>query len=171
MGDFDGVNGPDLATVNSFTSNVSVLLNLGNGTFGAAANIGMPGTPRTLAVGDLDGVNGPDIAVANETSGAVTVLFSQGNGTFAAPVDFTAGPHQFMGVAMGDANLDGKPDLLLAGRELVVLLNLGGGTFGTPFRYAVFADAVVLADLDGQGRQDLVLVTSTANAVGVGLSP
>ncbi|MHC4219824.1 MAG: hypothetical protein ACYSU7_15390, partial [Planctomycetota bacterium] len=84
IGDLDGVNGPDLAVANVWSDDVSVLLNLGDGTFAAAVAYAAGDGPKSVAIGDLDGVNGPDLAVANWHSDDVSVLLNQGDGTFAA---------------------------------------------------------------------------------------
>ncbi len=66
------------------------------------------------------------------------------------------------GLAVGDADDDGRPDLLLLGEGRVVLRpGLGDGTFGTPdapLPAPPSPDAVVLADFDHTGHLD-VLVT------------
>jgi hypothetical protein len=76
MGDLDGADGPDLAVTNGCCDGVLVLLNQGDGTFGAAVAYGAGDGPASVAVGDLDGVNGPDLAAANWRSDDVSVLWS-----------------------------------------------------------------------------------------------
>ncbi len=88
IGDLDGVNGPDLAVVNVFSDDVSVLLNQGDGTFAAAVHYDAGSFPSSVAVGDLDGVNGPDLAVANFNSNDVSVLL---NLCTVAALDFKPG--------------------------------------------------------------------------------
>lgn len=83
--DVDGDGAPDLITANRGTSDVSVSLNNGTGTFGAIRSFDVSDTnpvvpdtnPRApLAVADLNGDCAVDIAVANENS-TVTVLINQ----------------------------------------------------------------------------------------------
>ncbi len=66
--DFDGINGPDVATGNFRTRNVSVLLNNGNATFAPPVTypVGtLPSLVGRIAGADFDGVNGPDLAVTD----------------------------------------------------------------------------------------------------------
>ena len=76
---------------NGNQSNVSVLLNSGIGTFGAAVNYGAGLTPTSVAIGDLNGDGKPDLVVANNQGNSVSVLLGNGNGTFAAAVNYSAG--------------------------------------------------------------------------------
>jgi hypothetical protein len=131
IGDLDGANGPDLAVANDDSHDVSVLLNLGHGTFGAAVAYFAGDSPQSVAVGDLDGANGPDLAVANggnypDWNDDVAVLLNQGDGTFAAAVSYRAGEHPRY-VAVGDLDGAGGPELAVAdpsSDEVFVLLNL-----------------------------------------------
>jgi len=86
VGDFDGVNGLDLATANLADNNVTVLLNNGSGSFVAAAGSPFPAghQPFSVAVADFDGTNGPDLATANTVSSDVTVLLNDGSAGFSA---------------------------------------------------------------------------------------
>ena len=63
---------------------------------------------------NLDGV--PDVVTANFMTGNASVLLGIGNGRFEAPIDTgptadPAGGKISYGVAVGDFNGDGKPDL------------------------------------------------------------
>src|SRR5262245_51647804 len=53
VGDFNGDGKPDLVLANGGTSNVSVLLGNGDGTFQSAASFGGLSGPLSVAVGDL----------------------------------------------------------------------------------------------------------------------
>ena len=55
MGDLDGDGVLDLATANSNSNNVSVLLGNGDGTFRPALYFVAGTTPLSVAIGDLDG--------------------------------------------------------------------------------------------------------------------
>ena len=94
------------------SSDVSVLLGTGDGTFQAAVAFPAGRYPLSVAVGDLNGDGMPDLAVANDWSSDVLVLRGTGDGTFQAAVDvpLPAGSNP-SSVAVGDFNGDGKPDL------------------------------------------------------------
>lgn len=74
----------DLATLNQSSGSISVMTNLGGGTFGEATILTGGDSPENLAAGDLDMDNVADIALANRSSGDVTVHINQ---TCDAPSD------------------------------------------------------------------------------------
>ena len=55
----------------------------------------------------------------------------------------------FYQLAAGDLNHDGKPDLVLTGGSLSVMLNNGDGTFKNTTDYAGISNSVALGDFDG----------------------
>ncbi len=89
VADFDGDGKPDLAIANGSGLDVSVLINLGNGTFTAAVSYPVGGTAVSVAAADFNGDGKPDLAVADQSK--VSVLLNLGKGTFAAPVGYAAG--------------------------------------------------------------------------------
>jgi len=125
--------------------------------------------PLRLALADLDGDRRLDILVTNDNgdsrspASGVSVLLNQGGGTYASPRSYRAtGPYQTY-LAVGDVNGDGKPDLMVTGGPyLDVLLNNGDGTLAAPVHneIAVSAGNVVIADLDGDGDNDLVVAAA-----------
>jgi hypothetical protein len=126
IGNLDGINGPDLVVANLSSDDVSVLLNLGDGTFASAVAYASGDGPETVAVGDLDGDNDLDLAVANFHGDDVSVLLNQGDGTLAAAVAYAAGEEPWF-VAIGDLDRAGGLDLAVTnylGDDVSVLLNL-----------------------------------------------
>ena len=63
--DFDGDTVPDLVTTNNRSSDVSVLLGNGDGSFQTAVFFAAGASPRSVAVADLDGDSVPDLVTAN----------------------------------------------------------------------------------------------------------
>jgi hypothetical protein len=125
VGDFNGDGKPDLAVTtitSSGTTNsygVSVLQNLGNGTFAAAHNYAVGGG-FSVAVGDFNHDGKLDIVT---TGPEMDVLLNNGDGTF--------GPSQKVGpggssLVVADFNGDGWLDLVqidASGTTIDVLLN------------------------------------------------
>ncbi len=92
---------------------MSVLLNLGAGTFAKNVDYATGSQPSFVAIGDLNGDGKPDLATANQNENAVSVLLNLGAGTFAAKVDYATGAYP-QTVALGDLNGDGRPDFAAA---------------------------------------------------------
>jgi hypothetical protein len=172
VGDFNGDGKADLAVANAASSNVSVLLGNGNGTFQAAVNYAAGDDPDSVAVADFNGDGKADLAVANYLGNNVSVLLGNGNGTFQAAVNYgvSSGPYS---VAVGDFNGDGKADLAVANYDsdnLSVLLGNGDGTFQAVMNYGVGASkpsSVVVGDFNGDGKADLAVTKSDSSNVGV----
>ena len=90
----------------------------------------------------------------------VTVLLGNADGTFQTANNFGVGVFPD-GVAVGDFNGDGKPDLargeLFQDSSVSVLLGNGDGTFGTPqfLDGGGLSPAVAVGDFNGDGKPDL----------------
>ena len=138
--------------------------------------------PRIPAIGDLDGDGMPDIAVANQTANTVSVFRNTSassainSSSFAAKVDFVASVATF-DVVIADLDGDGKQDLATANsaNTVSVLHNtstpgtINGSSFATKVDFVTdLAPAgLTVADLDGDGKQDLVTANQSANTVSV----
>jgi len=109
------------------------------GTFQAPVHYTTGYRSTALVVGDVNGDGKPDVAVANAglpgDPGSVSVFLQDPAtpGALLAPAIYRGswGP---MGVALGDMDGDGLPDLVLADGDIVVRYNTPGapGTFGPP---------------------------------------
>ncbi len=95
VGDFNGDGKLDLATANSDSANVTVLLGNGSGGFAAAAGgpLAVGFQPQSVAVGDFNGDGIQDLVTANAITNNVTLLLGNGSGGFAAATGspFTVG--------------------------------------------------------------------------------
>jgi len=141
-----------------------VLLNDGHGVFTAGTGAFDPGAcPMDVAGGDLDGDGLVDLSTANCSADLVTVQFGDGTGAFPAALPLQAGKYP-QGIRIADLNADGRPDLLVTLRQnggigndgTVMLLGLGAREFGPPIPLGTGNQPVEVADVDGDGKPDLV---------------
>jgi hypothetical protein len=149
---------------------VSVLLH------GSSAGTFLPGvdypagtSPAAVQVGDLNGDGLPDILVADYLGSLVVLLQSPaGDGTFQAAVSHGTHTPGSCSLAVGDLDGDGRLDVVVAnagppgdpGSVAVFLQDPATpGALKPPVRYRGYWGPlwVVIADLDGDGRPDLVV--------------
>jgi hypothetical protein len=172
-GDFNGDGRLDLAASNKDSGDVSVLLGRGDGTFQGQARYGAGFQPWYVVAGDFNGDGRADLATANALSHDVSILLGLGNGTFlsdlANPRPAQVNPQ---GVAVGDFNRDGIPDLATvsySGHDLFVFLGRGDGTFQEPLRLPTGSTPVwvISADVNGDGIADLVTANCFSSNVSI----
>lgn len=172
VADFNGDGKPDIAVVNSGSSNVSILLGNGDGTFQSAKNFDVGKSMTSIFAGDFNGDGKLDIAVflpgdpSNSVTGEVRILLGNGDGTFQPPIA-TALTMGAVSLKTADFNADKKADLILSNLDpvtqvvtLEILLGKGDGAFQPPVQIPVSAlnSAVFsLADFNKDGKPDLAV--------------
>src|SRR5262249_42609437 len=109
--DLDRDGHPDLVVSNSGSGTVSVLMGVGDGTFGIESEYNVGVLPTDVAIGDLDQDGHLDLAVTVYGENSVAVLRGVGDGTFLARTTLRAGQGP-VGVLITDLNLDGIPDVV-----------------------------------------------------------
>jgi hypothetical protein len=171
-GDVNADGRTDLVAANVNQSSVSVLLGVGDGTFQAPRHFVANTGPSTVALGDFNGDTRVDLVVGNYYVDTVSILLGSGDGNFGAPQAFTIGNGPLM-VATGDFNGDGALDVAAANYQralpstVSVLLGNGNGTLGQLRSYptGVGPASIAVADLDGDGKQDLAVPNYGSNTV------
>jgi hypothetical protein len=136
----------------------SILIGNGDGTFQPRVDYATAKFPSQVAVGDFNGDGKPDLAVTDGEGyyRNVSILMGNGDGTFQPPVDYGAGNQPF-GIAVGDFNGDGKPDLVTSNFNTVsVLLGNGDSTFQKHVAYLAGFASVAVGDFNSDGAPDLV---------------
>jgi streptogramin lyase len=170
-GDFHGNGHLDIAIADYVGSDIEILQGTGTGTFQAAIAYGTgTGGATAIAAGDLNHDGKPDLVVANPRNNTVSVLLGNGDGSFQPPVTYPVGVGP-TSVQLADLSGNGNLDIITANafapdpnHAISVLLGNGDGTF-RPATYVAAgsgADAVVAADLIGDGKMDLA-VTNRAD--------
>jgi hypothetical protein len=181
---FNADSFPDLAISNIDSGNVSVFLGNGNGTFKGATLANVGSGPDGIVTGDWDGDSKIDIAVVDSTEIAdmnVTLLFGNGDGTFqnAAP---TTAETDSVAIAKADFDASGRLDFAVtnvSGLDNTVNVLLYDPSAQNAENGFALQDqitglalgqgqvAVQAADLNADGRPDLIALGEDAGTIGV----
>jgi hypothetical protein len=165
---------------------VGVLLGNGDGTFQANVNYDSGSFyAGAIAVADVNGDGKLDVLVVHRYYYGVSVLLGNGDGTFqVAQLYSGASGDEATSIMVADVNGDGTPDLLVTyqygvrGKDgklyggIGAFLGKGDGTFEqgqTYYSGGKLADSMVVADVNGDGRLDVVVANEcTAKGCGHG---
>ncbi|TXI68435.1 MAG: hypothetical protein E6Q41_04105, partial [Cyclobacteriaceae bacterium] len=166
---------PDIITTNKNSNTVSVLLANGTGGFNLKTDYVTGSTPYYLAIGDLNGDGKPDLIVTNDNPSLppnyISVLLGNGDGTFASKTDFLVGVSP-QSLALGDLNLDGKLDVIVANSNettVSVLLGTGNGSLAPKTNYTVLFGTTDVAVLDANkdSKPDIVVLNYFNNTLSI----
>jgi uncharacterized protein (TIGR03437 family) len=123
----------------------------------------------SIATADFNGDGKIDIAYAvPELTPVLGVVLGNGDGTFRPGAMFppAVAPAR---VRAADFNGDGKPDVAFSGNgATVIFLGDGAGSFGTQITVSACSGISVVADVNGDGKQDLICGTSVLLSNGDG---
>jgi hypothetical protein len=172
-GDVDGDGIADLVVVGHLSNAMVVRRGLGANRFGPPDTYPLRNHGNRVVVTDLNGDGFADAVVAHDGSGApVYVTAWLGSATGALRQVRQVGTNYFTtrGIATGDLDGDGHTDVVLALGDnraaVLVLRGLGTGEFATPVPLPPLGTgpglsdgtaAVAVGDLNGDGRDDLVV--------------
>jgi hypothetical protein len=189
--DVNGDGKPDLVALNVTSSPISVLRN----TTAPGASVVSFGIPETFAsaplggiltAADLNGDGKPDLILVTEPNdaglpGSIAVLTNATESAIAT-TQFSSQQAIPVGesplaIVSADINGDGKPDLIVTNymdSTISVLLNITppgavAPSFATQqtFVTGLFPDSIAIADVNGDGKLDLVVTNRVDNTVSV----
>jgi Bacterial Ig-like domain (group 3)/FG-GAP-like repeat/FG-GAP repeat len=195
VGDFNGDGKLDLALAGSsvingnYQASIDLLLGNGDGSFQSPLIYPVATFPKAIVAADFNGDGKLDLA---GTDGAypnsyepgendIAIFLGNGDGTFQSASLINAGSN-VLGLAAGDFNGDGKPDLAVTDcgddycettGSVNILLGNGDGTFQSPLMNPVGLAPLFLVagDFNGDKKLDLVVASRGDFVSGVGDVP
>lgn len=178
IGDIDGDGKVDMVVAGYGTNVASVFRNTstpGTISFAARADFATQSVPEHVAIGDIDGDGKIDIAVTSWGANSFSALrntSTPGSISFAPKVDFPTGTYPD-GIAMGDLDGDGKPDIVVSDYTVSMISTLqntstpGNISFAGKIDYnaGLHVYGVAICDLDGDGKPDIAAANANSNTV------
>ena len=190
IGDLNGDGKPDIVVANCGNAtdnhcigaggNAGILFGNGDGTFQPVVSISLGGGgfgAIAVAIADINADGKLDVIVAGDctSGGCGGVLLGNGDGTFQPEIAFDSAGLIAFSLAIGDVNGDGKLDAVIGNQcaapacqtsTVGVALGNGNGTFQPAVAYdsgGIYPDGVAIADLSGNGKQDIVIANSSTS--------
>ncbi len=186
--DLNGDGRPEIVTADAGDNTISIFQNMstiGNIAFAPRVSFPAGNWAQSVAIGDLDGDGKPDLAVASRDSATVSIfrnIMGPGNNittnSFAPKVDFPALASAFP-IAIGDMDGDGKLDLVVGGgnvskaisvyRNTATVGSITTNSFASRVDFAApgWVNSLTLADLDGDGKLDIALVSQISSVFSI----
>jgi hypothetical protein len=174
VGDLNGDSILDVAVPDDRDGGVWTLIGEGDGRLGTATFVDLDTPINSVAIADFDGASNADLAATDPEGNAVLIRLNEGQ----TQPRFRTGPRLIVGrspqaVFAVDLNDDGAPDLAaLTGRgtesKMIAVLLFERVTAGlplfsdpVPFEVAQNPEETTLADMDGDGNLDFVMLSQS----------
>jgi hypothetical protein len=159
--DFNGDGVSDMAVANHYSTFITVLFGIGDGTFGPAWNYEVGEHALSISSADLNGDNHADLIIANAPYIDYSIMLNNGDGTFQEPIVYDLNDTNYFIIA-DDIDGDNDNDLAISrGMRLDIMLNNGDASFVRSCSLGIGTHvwSFCLADFDNDGDKDL----ATAN--------
>lgn len=180
VGDVDGNGTSDIVVAHKAGNAISIFVNNGKAGFVHQTPLETKAAPASVAIGDLNQDKQPDIVVANSATGVrvFTAFFNQGQGTFLDSGSgrfepTVAGPQN--NVLIRDIDYDGRDDAVftLSSANKILLYMQRAGIFNfeeVTVNTTPDPQGIQLADVNGDGYDDLIVAASTNKVVEIFLN-
>jgi len=168
-------------------SSINVMLGNGNGSFQTPVAYMLGGVSSSvIAIKDVNRDGKPDIIAVNNgvtNAGMVRVLIGHGDATFQSAVTYPSSGVLTLSMSATDVNGDSDPDVIVTScavkgsscfvtgtGAVTILQGKGNGKFQTAIPFSsggAYPNALAIADLNGDGRPDLIATNFFSNNLGV----
>jgi hypothetical protein len=180
VSDYTGDGIDDLFVANGDSNNLSFFRATGGGAFAARKTLKVGGQPRSLVALDFDDDGFKDVVFSQ--GGDNNIAFWNGD---SSATGFSNSGQTLPGIAIntddlavGDLNGDGRDDLAWLNQDQIntpatvsIYLSDGVDWFvkasGSDFAAGIFAESIIMVDLDRLGGPDLVIANRFSDSLGV----
>ncbi|MFN0158846.1 MAG: FG-GAP repeat domain-containing protein [Bacteroidota bacterium] len=156
--DLNGDAITDLVILNWLSNELLTFYGIGRGVFSEQVAVKLPGEPGVLSLTSVSKQRTFSVAVTLPERGTIAVLEGNPTGEI-LPVATIASTGNVQTVQFAHANDDALYDIVFGTAEQIgVALSVGHGRFSDPVWLGPTGAHWALADIDGNKRQDLILV-------------